>query len=58
MATHQYSCQEIPWTEEPGGPQPMESKGSDTIEQLSMYQWLRLWCFQCQGLKLDPWLGD
>ena len=36
MATHSsILAQEIPWTEEPGGLQSMESQESDTTEQVN-----------------------
>ena len=34
----QYSCLEIPWTEEPGGLQSLGHRESDTTEQLSTHR--------------------
>ena len=39
----------IPWTEEPGGLQPMGSQESDTTEQLSPHSRLKL-----QETKFSP----
>ena len=38
LATHSSTPAEIlPWTEEPGGPEPRSGKESDTTEQLSAH---------------------
>ena len=45
MATHSsILAWRIPWTEEPGGLQPMGYKESDTTEQLTHIYPARVWC--------------
>ena len=36
MTTHSRIAGEIPWTEEPGGPQSTGCKGSDTTDRLTL----------------------
>ena len=44
MATHSsIPAWRIPWKEEPGGTQSMESQESDTTEQLSMHACARMY---------------
>ena len=56
MATHSSMLAwKIPWTEEPGGPQSMGLKESDTTERLTLYSFFvdlgKLPGFQCQRRK-------
>ena len=46
----QYSCLEIPWTEEPGGLQSWGHKESDTTEQLHSHN---LPIRKCWNLKIN-----
>ena len=41
----------IPWTEEPGGLQPMGSQESDMTEQLSMQQAQHKKLLKCRGYR-------
>ena len=43
---------EIPWTEEPGGPQPMGSKSQDTTQQLNNN---KFYVYDAGGRTLSQW---
>jgi len=46
----QYSCQEIPWAEEPEGLHPWGGKESDTTEQLSTHACMKMLENTCAGV--------